>query len=151
MITFRDLKNYKYIDRAISMAQKRLEDIGEKPMLMDKVSGSSQEYPYGKRNYTVSGVDEAAIDAYNARYREAKGEYDRLVRMKSDIERLRQCLPNVRDRIMIEYVIDGRSQSYIARQLKMSQSSLSERVLVVCERFLSDNSDNSDKNDKTGV
>lgn len=154
MVTYKDLKDYRYIDSAIAMAQRKLDSIGSKPMLTDKVTGSSPEYPYAKRGFMVSGIDEHAINEYQRRYDAAKEEYDRLVRLKSEIELIRNTVSNVRDRLMIEYIIAGKPQKVIASELRISQSSVSERVIVVCERCIAeyaDISDISDKVDKMGV
>ena len=149
MVSYKDLKDYRFIDAAISMAKKRLDDVSQKPMLSDKVSGSNPEYPYEQRGFRVTGINEDGLYAYQRRYDQAKREYDRLVRIKSEIEYMLSEIKNVKDRMIIQYIIDGRSQEYVARQMRMSQSRVSERIFIVCEQYQTDNSDNSDKTDKS--
>ena len=132
-MTVNDVKNFKHMEKAIQMAKKRLDDLGETPTLSDKVFGSNPEYPYEARSFTVTGRNELAVVIHRRRVAEAKAELDRLLILKRQIEETLDDIVDFTDKIIFESTMKGKSQAQIAMMLHVDQATVSRKLKKLCQ------------------
>lgn len=131
------LESYQANKRLIERNKKKLEEEKYKdiPVVMGKVKGSSHEYPYTERRFTVQMEEPAAADrAYRRRVRweleikQAEKEID-------EVERFISAIADVRDReIFIYRYIDGIKIGKIASNIGYSHG----RVSQIISKYLKD-------------
>lgn len=132
-MTVNDVKNFKHMDKAIRIAKKRLDDLGEAPTLSDKVFGSNPEYPYEQRSFTVTGRNELAIVLHRKRVAEARAELERLLTLKRQIEETADDIVDFTDKIIFTSTMSGQSQNQIAMALHVDQRTVGRRLRKLCE------------------
>ena len=82
-MTKQELEQLRYLKTEIKVLQHELiEYRGNAPMATDSVTGSSPHFPYGKRIWKITGVDQAKLDRMGRRLQrkidELMDEMDRL-------------------------------------------------------------------------
>lgn len=126
----KDVKNYRFLDRAIRIAERKLDEAREKSVLRDKVTGSNPEYPYEERSFNIGG------DGYHSsEMASAEREVERLRQLKSQIEYASAVITDPADKIIFDRTMQGQSQAQISIALKLDQATVSRRLRKLCEYF----------------
>ena len=129
-MTVNDVKHYRFLDKAIRAAEKRIDAIREGDVVFDKVTGSNPEYPYEERSFSISGRTSSQVAMIMA-----ISERDRLVQIKSEIETALHTITDPMDKVIFERTMRGQSQKQIALHLKVNQGTISRRLAKLCEYF----------------
>lgn len=136
-ITRKDVTNYHLIEPIIEKNKKKLERYrnNEPAVAAGKVFGSEQQFPYVARGFTVSGVSPEEYKLWQewdtkCRYLEItiKQDTDRLIQLKAEIDELIAGIEDVQDKMIFEYIVEGKSQLWISQKLHMDQSTVSLRL-----------------------
>ena len=126
----KDVKNYRFLDRAIRIAERKLDEAREKSVLRDKVTGSNPEYPYEERSFNIGG------DGYHSsEMASTEREVERLRQLKSQIEYASAVITDPVDKIIFDRTMQGQSQAQISIALKLDQATVSRRLGKLCEYF----------------
>ncbi len=126
----KDVKNYRFLERAIRIAERKLDEARERSVLRDKVTGSNPEYPYEERSFNIGG------DGYrSSEVASAEREVERLRQLKFHIEYASAIIDDPVDKIIFDKSMQGQSQTQIAFALKMDQGTVSRRLKKLCEYF----------------
>lgn len=126
----KDVKNYRFLERAIRIAERKLDEARERSVLRDKVTGSNPEYPYEERSFNIGG------DGYHSsEVASAEREVERLHQLKSLIEYASAVITDPVDKIIFDRTMQGQSQTQIGNYLHMNHSAVSKRLSKLCEYF----------------
>ena len=126
----KDVKNYRFLERAIRIAERKLDEAREKSVLRDKVTGSNPEYPYEERSFNIGG------DGYHSsEMASAEREVERLRQLKYHIEYASAVITDPVDKIIFDRTMQGQSQVQISIALKLDQATVSRRLRKLCEYF----------------
>jgi DNA-directed RNA polymerase specialized sigma subunit len=135
MITKTWLEEYKYIEKCIEETKKKITYYEEHPPRVEfgKTYGSSSEFPYTLRSFTVSGYNGAGADKWqkkiNNLYAKLVEQVHELEELKLEIENFINDIPDISTRLIFTYTyIDGMRQENIAKKLKMDQTTISKRI-----------------------
>lgn len=134
-MTASDVKNYRFLDRAIRSARRRVDDLRDAPVISDKVYGSNPDFPYESKGFNISGNDMAVADMAKMRYQAAVEELNRLLGLKREIEEAAMSITDVQDKIIFESVMKGQSQTQISIALGVQQSCVSKKFRKILEKF----------------
>ena len=136
-ITRKDIANYKLLGVLLEKDRQKLADYIEKrpPCYAGKVYGSNPQFPYEPRGFSVSGCNEyeiAQMKEWERKCREmeikVQEDIDRLKKLTIGIDRLIADCTDLEDKIILEYVKDGKSQQQIAMEIGLDQSVVSRRI-----------------------
>lgn len=136
-ITRKDIVDYHLIEPMIERNRKKLERYqNQMPCVQaGKVYGSSPVFPYEPRGFTVSGSSPEDYVRWKkwdekCRYMEVliKTDIEKMLRLKQAIDELIAGIENLEDKMIFEYVVEGKSQKWIAGKLHMEQSCVSKRI-----------------------
>lgn len=137
-MTARDVKNYRFIDRAMRILLKEMDKLQSVDATVDKVTGSNPEYPYEQKGFRIEGI---GVDGVwmawdnKARLDRTVSEYSRLRSIKQNIEHAAEVIEDPFDRIVWTGTMEGKSQAQIAMQLGVDQSTVSRKLNELCEIF----------------
>lgn len=126
----KDVKNYRFLERAIRIAEKKLDDARMKSVLRDKVTGSNPEYPYEERSFNIGGDF-----YYSSELEAAEREVERLKQLKYHIEYASAIITDPVDKIIFDRTMQGQSQTQIGNIVHMNHSAISKRLSRICECF----------------
>lgn len=110
----------------IKYARKRIEHEEEKNIVVtDKVKGSSQEFPYTKKNFTIKGM----VGSSEKDIKKWKQEIEQMQEQGIAIERYIDNIEDVEKRnIWWAYCIENKKQQEIAKELCLSQRTISIKL-----------------------
>lgn len=134
-MTPKDVRNYRFLDQIIRIAEKKLDDLSVAPTLSDKVFGSNPEYPYEERSFNVTGIDERQTLDHIAKQMAAEQEYHRLIRLKISIDTAAREIEDPADKLMFELTMKGMSQTQVAKKMGIDQTTVSKRLLKICKEY----------------
>ena len=125
-----DVRHYRFLDRAIRLADRKIDKLREGDVVHDKVTGSNPEYPYEERSFNIGGstANEVAMIM-------AIAERDRLVRIKSEIDTALLIITDPKDKVIFEQTMQGKSQTQIGKMVNMTHGAVSKRLAKLCEFF----------------
>lgn len=130
------LKQMRCVNSEIKVIENQI--INLKPLSsMDKVKGSTHEFPYIATSFSINGVD---VDDYNKRTRRLKSKLvkkkDELLKLKEEVQEFIDKIEdsNVRQIITLRY-IESKSWNEIAEEVERGSG---ECVRKISERFLKD-------------
>ena len=125
-----DVRNYRFLDRMIAVAERQVDKVREQMTVRDSVLGSNPEYPYEQKSLSVVGTGR------RLEYRAAVAEVERLKGLKAEIE---EVLEAVKDdhltRDLFWGTMLGKSQAEIATTLGISQQTVSRKLTQLCKLF----------------
>ena len=127
-MTANDVKNYRFLDRAIRIAEKKLDEARELSVLRDKVIGSNPDFPYEERSFNIGGERDDRDPLAKAEY-----EVKRLKLLKWDIEYALTIITDPGDKVIFERTMQGYSQTQIGIILGVNHSTVSRRLAKICE------------------
>lgn len=136
-ITRKDIANYKLLGVLLEKDRQKLADYIEKrpACYAGKVYGSNPQFPYEPRGFSVSGCNEyeiAQMKEWEQKCREmeikVQEDIDRLKNLMIGIDRLIADCTDLEDKMILEYVKDGKSQQQIAMEIGLDQSVVSRRI-----------------------
>ena len=128
-MTVNDVKHYRFLDKAIRSAEKRIDVLREDDLLCDRVQASYDKFPFTASHARISGHQNTE------KIRSAKAEIERLVMLKQQIECVCESLTDPMDKVIFERTMQGQSQKQIALHLKVNQGTISRRLAKLCEYF----------------
>ena len=137
MITKETLANYTYLEQCIATTKKQIEKLEEHPPLIeyDKVYGSSNEFPYTVRSFSVAGYNGSNADKWKARKRvlklKLKKQLSELEELKTQIEEFMADMPKEKalEQLIFKYIyVKNMSQTEVAMKLHMDQSNVSRKI-----------------------
>lgn len=120
-------KLYLNTHEKIKYARKRIEHEEEKnAVVTDKVKGSSTEFPYTSKNFTIKGM----IGSSEKNIKKWKQEIEQMQEQGMAIEKYIDNIEDVEKRnIWWAYCIENKKQQEIAKELCVSQRTIS-RILA---------------------
>lgn len=136
-ITRKDIVNYHLIEPMIERNKKKLERYknNEPCAQVGKVYGSSPTFPYEPRGFTVGGSEPGDFQKWKqwdekCRYLEIliKTDIERMEKLKQAIDELIAGIDNLEDKMIFEYVMEGKSQEWISKRIGLDQSVISRRI-----------------------
>jgi len=137
MITKETLANYTYLEQCIETTKKEIEKLEKHPPLVeyDKVYGSSSEFPYTMRSFSVSGYNGTNADKWNKRIvnlqLKLKKQLAELQELKLEIEEFIAEIPKekVLEQLIFKYIyVKNMNQVEVAMKLHMDQSNVSRKI-----------------------
>lgn len=109
----------------IKYARKRIEHEEEKNTVTDKVKGSSKEFPYTSKNFTIKGM----VESSEKDIKKWKQEIEQMQEQGMAIERYIDNIEDVEKRnIWWAYCIENKKQQQIASELCLSQRTVSIKL-----------------------
>ena len=140
-ITRKNLLDYPYIPKVIEIDKKKLQKLKDNPPVAEhgKVIGSNHVFPYQLRSFTVSGpnlVDKKEWEM-KVRYLEVKlsSEIRLFGFIKTEIDTRLATIGSARDKVAMEYILQGMTQEEVGDKLFLSQSAISKTI----GKFVDDN------------
>lgn len=142
-ITRKDIADYHLLQPLIERNKAKLEKYknNEPCAAVGKVYGSSPTFPYEARGFTVGGIEPNDIQKWKewnqkCRYLEIaiKTDIERMYSLKTAIDELIAGITDAEDKLIFEYVLEGKSQRWIAKKLHMEQSCVSKRIKKYLEK-----------------
>lgn len=136
-ITRKDIANYKLLGVLLEKDKQKLANYIEKrpSCYAGKVYGSNPQFPYQPRGFTVSGCTEnesAELREWELKCREmeikVQEDIERLKNLTIGIDRLIADCTDLEDKMILEFVKDGKSQQQIAMEIGLDQSVVSRRI-----------------------
>lgn len=135
MINREILAQYTYIEQAIESINKKIQHYESNPPKVEygKVYGSSPEFPYTIRSFTVSGYNGISADKWEERlkklYNDLSDKLKQLEAMRVEIEEFIKDIPDLSTQLIFSYIyIDGMTQEEAAKKLHMERSTISKRI-----------------------
>lgn len=128
------LESYRANKRLIAMNLKKIEkeELREIPAVSGKVMGSSSEFPYTERRFTVLMDDPEEAERSRRRIKKWKIEIDYAEKMIAEAEKFVDSISNIEDRDIISmYYLEGErkvSQKDIAEVFCCERSSISKKI-----------------------
>lgn len=129
-MTPQDVRHYRFLERAIRIADKKIDSLREGTVIRDKVTGSNPEYPYEERSFNIGGDSPERVKLTMAIH-----ERDRLVRIKAEIDDALIVITDPLDKVIFERTMQGQSQAQIAAYLNIDQGTVSRRLRKLCSYF----------------
>ncbi|MDE7446154.1 MAG: hypothetical protein K2N15_10720 [Lachnospiraceae bacterium] len=136
-ITRKDVMNYHLLEPLIERNKKKLQKYkdNEPVVSVGKVFGSSHVFPFEARGFTVSGSQPEEYQKWKewdqkCRYLEIsiKTDIRRMTDLKIAIDELIIGIEDAEDKMIFEYLIEGKTQQWIAKQVGLDQSVVSRRI-----------------------
>lgn len=136
-ITRKDIMDYHLLEPLIEKNQRKLERYKKNQPCVEagKVYGSSSVFPFERRGFTVSGSDPEDYRKWKewdqkCRYLEIsiKTDVERMIHLKAEIDALIAGMENIEDKMIFEYIMEGKSQQWIAMKIGLDQSAVSRRI-----------------------
>lgn len=138
-MTKAQLKQYKYLEKAIESGKKKMERLKNKPPKIEygKVYGSSSNWPFCERGFTVSGPGETDGKKWEQDMRRlyliTKNNTEKYAKLKRDIEYFIETIEDPRDKFVIEtYIIQGKTQEEVSRVAKIDRSYVS----IILDKYI---------------
>lgn len=129
------LKQIRYVKSEIELIENQINNI-EPTIVADKVTGSSEYFPYIQRNFTLEGID---IEEYERRIRRLQRK---LIKKKEKLLQLQEEVTDfinniedslIRQAITLKYV-NGMSWQGIAKE--MGSNTTSDSIRMAVNRYL---------------
>lgn len=129
-MTEKDLKRYPDIIKKIEYLKKKIEEARfEDITVAGKVKGSSREFPYTERRFSVQMSEPAKARILDARIRKWKKEIEQLEIEAKNIEDFVDNIEEDTTRtIFCLYYLKGMKQADVAKQLNIDQSWVSKKI-----------------------
>lgn len=129
-MTEKDLKRYPDIIKKIEYLKKKIEDARfEDITVAGKVKGSSSEFPYTERRFSVQMAEPVKAEILDARIRKWEKEIEQLEIEAKNIEDFVDGIEEDTTRTIFHlYYLQGMKQADVARQLNIDQSWVSKKI-----------------------
>jgi predicted XRE-type DNA-binding protein len=144
MITKEHLANYTYLEQAIEETKKQISKLEKHPPIVEygKVYGSSCEFPYTVRSFSVAGYNGSNADKWNERIRvlelKLKKQLLELEELKLQIEEFVAEIPKDKalEQLIFKYIyVKNMSQTEVAMKLHMDQSNVSRKITDYLKQY----------------
>ena len=116
----------------ISRVINGLIDFEKENVVVDKVKGSDNEFPYIERSFTVIGTEKSVktkIDKQLAVLNEElKKKKEELSLLEMELKVFIITIPDRTVRMALTEMMNGKSQAQVARDMYMTASALSKRI-----------------------
>lgn len=125
------LESYKANERLIKRNKEKIEEerCREVPSIQGKVKGSSNEFPYIERRFTVEMEDPVEEEKKRRRIQRLQNEIHQAAREMETVEIFVQGIMDVRDREILTYrYIDGAKVTEIADKLGYTHGRVSQLI-----------------------
>lgn len=134
-MTEAELNQYRAIKDEIKLLGNKIADLNniEVQMIADKVKGSSQHFPYTKKNFCIDGIDEDKYDQNQDIIHNLKLKRERkraeLIEKETQMHDFIYSIPDSQSRqIFILRYMDGLTQMQISRKVHLDQSAVSRKL-----------------------
>ena len=131
------LESYQPNKRLIERNKKKIEDEKGKdvPVVMGKVSGSSADFPYTKRHFSVQMNEPVEADKSSKRIAQWRQEIEQAEKETHEVEQFINGIEDVRDREIFTYrYIDGMKQNAVGDKVGYSKG----RISQIISKYLKD-------------
>lgn len=127
------LKRYQFLKRELIRIDKKLDNLDQRrteiPVVIGKVTGSMQEFPYTAQRFSVLMDEPVASDELARRMKELRSRRETVQRQIEEIETFVVGIPDDTDREIFEMLfLEGRTQQFVADALGYTQSNVSRRI-----------------------
>lgn len=120
------LKEQEVNDKAIDKLYKRAENV---PVVLGKVVGSSQNFPYTEIRTTVQMDEPKEAEEINSRLRIRKERKEQIREAVVEIEQFIAGIEDSTDRQIFELTyLEGKRQREVAETVDMERSNVSKRI-----------------------
>lgn len=148
MITKKDLEEFILIDKCIKSTRKQIKEYEKKCpyAIHGKVSGSSSQFPYVERSFTVAGGGFTAGGMPEEKRRQRIQDLQfKLLKQLRDYEdkklEIQEFIADIHEpdaKLLFTYIfVDGKSQSETGELLNMEQSGVSKKLGRYLKLYLS--------------
>jgi len=133
-ITKKNLLDYPYIPRIIEIDKEKLKKLKDNPPVAEhgKVIGSSHVFPFQLRSFTVSGPNLVDDRDWRLKVRYLEVKLSSEIRLygfiKTEIDTRLATIGSARDKLAMEYILQGMTQEEVGDKLFLSQSAISKTV-----------------------
>lgn len=135
------LKQYTVIKKEIEDLRRKINNLerNDNNLVTDKVTGSSKDFPYTKRGFTITGLDISGVDKKKkniAALNEIRESHlFALLEMETEIEEFLQKINDSRVRQMFRSIyLDGESQERVGDRLGFHRSTVSRTIKKYLEK-----------------
>lgn len=130
------LSDYIDICELITETEEEIRNLRKKEIVHDKVAGSNPEFPYQKKGFHISGINEICLDG-----QKLKREIDLLEERKRHAEKLKaeidmwmKTIPARMQRIVRMKYIEKKTWDEVA--IKLGKTVTADSIRMEFERFL---------------
>jgi hypothetical protein len=147
MITKKDLENFILLDKCIKSTRKQIREYEKKGpyAIHGKVSGSSSQFPYVERSFSVSGGGYTAGGMSESKRRQRVQDLQYKLRNQlQDYEdkrlEIQEFISDIEEpdaKLLFTYLfVDGMSQGEAGELLHMEQSGISKKLTRYLKQYL---------------
>ena len=127
------LKRYPFLKRELIWIDKKLNNLDRRrteiPVVIGKVTGSMQEFPYMAQRFSVLMDEPVASDELARRMKELRNRRETVQRQIEEIEAFVAGIPDDTDREIFEMLfLEGRTQQFVADVVGYSRGRISQKV-----------------------
>ena len=127
------LKRYQFLKRELIRIDKKLDNLDQRrteiPVVIGKVTGSMQEFPYTAQRFSVPMDEPVASDELARRMKELRNRRETVQRQIEEIEAFVEVIPDDTDREIFEMLfLEGRTQQFVADVLGYTQGRISQKI-----------------------
>ncbi len=132
-MTREKLKQYRALRREIALLDKALDRLKERaaevPEVMGKVTGSSRDFPYIKRHFSVQMDEPIQMDGISRRIRIKEKRRKEAEKLAAEIEQFIAGIPDSVDRQIFEMIyLEGKKQREAAEAVGYSRSRVTQKI-----------------------
>ena len=137
-MTRQKLKQYRALKKEIAGLDKAIEKLQDQaldiPVVLGKVTGSSQDFPYILEHVTVQMDEPKKADAISERIKIKEQRKEKCEKLALEIEKFISEIPDSTDRQIFEMVFqEGMKQREVSEVIGYSRSRISQRISCILQ------------------
>lgn len=132
----RILSDYIDICELIRETEEEIQSLRKKEIVHDKVTGSNPEFPYQKRGFHISGINEVCLDSRRLKKEMAMLEEQKrhAEELKTEIDKWMKTIPARMQRIVRMKYFERKTWDETA--IRMGKTATADNIRKEFERFL---------------
>lgn len=134
-MTAKDIRGYKHLPKLIAICRMKVDELNARDaVLRDSVRGSNPDFPFQERSFGIAASREYMGIPKSEELIRAEEDLAHYEGVKAEIDTLRLLITDATDKLILELMLQGKSQEYIADTTGMSQSTVSRKIQQMCEK-----------------